>query len=93
VGAFKEMELALEDHLSVKLADFFRDKEGQSLDLIPDEDEKPHADISTHGMIPPKDPNKRRNFLYYEHPCWCSPDLIYRDEHKKNDAWVHKRVQ
>ncbi len=29
----------------------------------------------------------------FVHPCWCGPELIYADDLKGNEVWLHKREQ
>jgi hypothetical protein len=29
----------------------------------------------------------------FAHPCWCNPELIYRDDVRGNEVWLHKRCQ
>ena len=29
----------------------------------------------------------------YRHPCWCNPELIYADDVRGNEVWLHKPVQ
>ena len=29
----------------------------------------------------------------YSHPCWCNPELVYADDLKGNEVWLHKPVQ
>lgn len=29
----------------------------------------------------------------YAHPCWCNPQLIYVDDVRGNEVWLHNRDQ
>lgn len=29
----------------------------------------------------------------YTHPCWCHPELIFADDKKGNEVWLHRRAQ
>ena len=29
----------------------------------------------------------------YSHPCWCNPELIYADDKRGNEVWLHKPTQ
>lgn len=34
-----------------------------------------------------------KEISHHAHPCWCNPELIYCDEEKGNEVWLHKRIQ
>ena len=50
------------------------------------------------GVAEPEKPASQRGAAYREHmtdgsPCWCNPELDYRDPDTGAEVWVHRRDQ
>lgn len=76
--------------------DFFRDRPGVFVDLLPEHDDfgLKHLDLDAKFSQPlPPDKNPGEEMDRYTHPCWCNPELIYADDIRGNEVWLHKRVQ
>ena len=52
-----------------------------------------HIEISSVGYMKPEDEDLSDEVDLYSHPCWCHPELIYCDDDKGNEVWLHKRPQ
>jgi hypothetical protein len=76
---------------------YFGDRRMQHIDLLPEavgEDFKRHACLDEKFLVNPPDPKQAaEDFDKYTHPCWCNPELIFADDLKGNEVWLHKRVQ
>lgn len=75
----------------------FGDAKFQFIDLTPeyDKDLRPCDHISLEDRFtfrPPTD-EEIAAMDEYRHPCWCNPELIYADDLKGNEVWLHKPVQ
>lgn len=67
---------------------FFGERKHLYVDLLPEAESLAHLDLD--AQFTSKDPPPVDR---YTHPCWCSPELIYVDELRGNQVWLHKRVQ
>lgn len=84
-------ESYLQHYLSV-----FGETRGQSVELIPPKDgarENDHLELSSIEFMEMTDEVKEKYLNGYDHPCWCNPELIYCDEARGNEVWLHKRPQ
>ncbi len=76
---------------------FFKDRSHSFVDLFVEDEEDgapAHLGLDAKFNSPPPlnvDPSELMD--RYSHPCWCNPELIYCDELKGNEVWLHKRVQ
>lgn len=71
--------------------EFFGERVHSFVDLLPESDRLSHSTLDAKFNHPGgEDPS---TFDRYTHPCWCCPELIYVDEIKGNEVWLHKRVQ
>jgi hypothetical protein len=74
---------------------FFGDKKHAYVDLLPEATSvgaRLHVPLEekTTGLSPEK---AMEQLDKYVHPCWCHPELIYADDTKGNEVWLHKREQ
>jgi hypothetical protein len=76
---------------------FFGDRKFQYVDLMPEIDEaapdREHVDLGERFMHPHVTDEEIAAMDEYRHPCWCNPELIYADDKKGNEVWLHKRIQ
>jgi len=75
---------------------FFGERRLLVVELVPECDDMadaPHCEISTHGLTPPENEKDAEDIYKYQHPCWCKPVLIYADDEKGNEVWLHNWVQ
>lgn len=73
---------------------FFGDRTHLYIDLLPEDDdggERDHLALDQKFKMAPED--VAENFDKYVHPCWCNAELIYADDKRGNEVWLHKRVQ
>lgn len=75
---------------------YFGDHGHRFVDLLPqfDRDSRPHLALDakfSQPIAPDKSPAEVMD--NYTHPCWCNPELIYADDLKGNEVWLHKPVQ
>jgi len=73
---------------------FFGDDKHKHVDLVPVHE----ADSPQHKSLDEKffsgDVNKAIEEMdKYTHPCWCHPELIYADDIRGNEVWLHKPMQ
>lgn len=74
---------------------FFGDRKMAYVDLLPETSElgtRQHVPLDEKliGLPPEKAAEEMDK---YTHPCWCHPELIYADDTKGNEVWLHKREQ
>lgn len=71
---------------------FFGERTYMFIDLFPESAQGEHVDLSqkTYGLPPAK---ALEEMDKYTHPCWCHPELIYADDKRGNEVWLHKRAQ
>lgn len=74
--------------------EFFRDQSHRFEELFPLHDMREHVELGS-KFTTPLPPNSEPSAAMdrYTHPCWCNPELIYVDELRGNEVWLHKRVQ
>lgn len=74
----------------------FGDRKFMWIDLLPHDDQSGRVHIGldqkfsvarANGQVDVEELEK------YTHPCWCHPELIYADDQKGNEVWLHKRAQ
>lgn len=74
---------------------YFGDATFRYLDLLPLYDsfnKRTHLDLDEKfKTIQAKDAVEALD--KYTHPCWCNPELIYADESRGNEVWLHKPAQ
>lgn len=73
---------------------FFGDKKHSHVDLLPvhEESAQPHRALEEKFTV--GDVQKAVEEMdKYTHPCWCNPELIYADDIRGNEVWLHKPVQ
>ena len=76
------------------------------MELTPfdDVDKRPHIELLSYQAhmqekmdkgLPPdeKDEEIITQLESYRHVCWCNPELIYCDDVRGNEVWLHKRIQ
>lgn len=76
----------------------FGDRKFMWVDLLPHADDsgKQHLGLDDKFKIARATPGNQVNvddLEKYTHPCWCHPELIYADDQKGNEVWLHKRPQ
>lgn len=76
---------------------YFGDRKFAWVDLIPHEDDsgRQHLglDEKFNAARATGNPVNLDELEKYTHPCWCHPELIYADDTKGNEVWLHKRQQ
>lgn len=71
--------------------------EGRHLyvDLMPEDTEhcrgRSHLGLEQKRHLAPE--ILAQSFDKYVHICWCNPELIYADDKRGNEVWLHKRAQ
>lgn len=73
---------------------FFGDKRHSYVDLLPvhEQNAPPHRSLDEKFAIAPIQ-KAIEEMDKYTHPCWCNPELIYADDTRGNEVWLHKPVQ
>lgn len=75
---------------------WFGDKTHQFIDLTPEYDKTGPCDhlslLDRCTFKTPTDEEIAKMDTYF-HPCWCNPELIYADDLRGNEVWLHKPVQ
>ena len=81
----------LEEYLGV-----FGDKSYQYIDVYPEGNadyDETHLALSERFTAHPASEKEVAEAAEYKHCCWCNPELIYTDDLRGNEVWLHKRVQ
>lgn len=68
---------------------FFGDARFRFVDIEPCDPEEDHVGLEEKI----RDPAMAAQLDTYVHPCWCNPELIYADDDRCNEVWLHKRIQ
>ena len=93
MGAFKN--LAVEASFLLHYLQFFGDNQFKILELIPSQDsayyDRRHLEVAKHGIEVLEGEPQIEDID--SHPCWCNAELIYADDIRGNEVWLHKRVQ
>lgn len=80
----------------IHFLEVFRDKTFQFIDIMPEVDEiYPHDHLGLEQRFT-AEPLKEEGVAKaqtYGHCCWCNPELIYTDDLRDNEVWLHKRIQ
>lgn len=75
----------------------FGDRRFMWIDLTPQDDESDREHFSLDQKFNTArtsgDQVNVEDLEKYTHPCWCHPELIYADDQKGNEVWLHKRAQ
>ena len=75
---------------------YFGEQKLRCLEIFPAQEEGLHVEILDRGFLIPENVDELEKALspnLHTHPCWCTPELIYADDEKGNEVWLHKRVQ
>lgn len=75
---------------------FFGDRRDRWLDVLPATEvpsRNPHACLSEKYLADVSMKGNVEDFDKHIHPCWCNPDLVYCDDLKGNEVWIHKNEQ
>lgn len=74
---------------------FFGDRRQQFIDLLPAQD--PNSTVAhvplDERLIGPVTQKDIEEMDQYKHTCWCNPELIYADDVRGNEVWLHKHIQ
>lgn len=69
---------------------FFGDRCHLFVDLLPDDSADDHESLDARFKTPE---DYFDDVGHYKHVCWCHPELIYADDIRSNQVWLHKRIQ
>lgn len=74
---------------------FFGDRRFQFVDLLPEYDSAhPYQHMGLDEKFMGLDSQRALEEMdKYTHHCWCNPELIYADDVRGNEVWLHKPVQ
>lgn len=103
MGKFKSMSMDNDCHsYTMHYLQFFGDSRYQIVELLPPGDgisyDREHEQITGLGCLPGEPLNPIEEPLVADeidnrkHICWCEPELIYADDDRGNEVWLHKRV-
>ena len=70
---------------------YFGEAKHSFVDLYPDGIVGEHLPLDEKYKMPAS--TVVENFDKYVHPCWCNAELIYADDKRGNEVWLHKREQ
>ena len=73
---------------------YFGEAKMRILEMMPEDEEEArprHIELGSMSYVTPEDETDEP--VLYSHPCWCNAELIYCDDDKGNEVWLHKRPQ
>lgn len=74
----------------------FGDRRHQFIDIVPEYDKKnsnDHCSLMDSPLTETPTDEQIAQMGTYVHTCWCNPELIYADDIKGNEVWLHKPPQ
>jgi hypothetical protein len=74
----------------------FGDRRHQFIDIVPEIDtpfKLDHCSLMDNNLTKTPTDDEIAAMSQYVHTCWCNPELIYADDLKGNEVWLHKPPQ